>query len=64
VAVDDGSVTRRWENTPVVDGDIADAWWELLSPTYQGDAFTIRPYATRPYAGRWACVDAEPGCWP
>ena len=55
VAVDDGSVTRRWENAPVTDGDITDAWWELLSPSYEGDAFTIRPGRTpqRAYDAEW-----------
>lgn len=46
VAVDDGSVTRRFDN-PVSAEDITDAWWELLSPATTADGFTVSPYATR-----------------
>lgn len=49
VSVDDGSVTRRYEN-PVDAADITGAWWELLAPLSTSDAFTINPFAgTRPY---------------
>lgn len=41
VAVDDGSVTRRWD--PVMADDITDAWWELLSPIRESTAFSTRP---------------------
>lgn len=30
VAVDDGSVTKRYEKTPVLDSDISDDWWDML----------------------------------
>ena len=43
VAVDDGTVTRRYENK-ISDRDITDQWWELLSPTQASDAFTINPF--------------------
>lgn len=49
VAVDDGSVTRRYEN-PVTEGDITDAWWALLSPTTEARAFTINTIGKR-----WTC---------
>ncbi len=32
VAIDDGTVTRRYEN-PVSPGDITDDWWDLLAGT-------------------------------
>lgn len=35
VNVDDGGVTRRYEN-PVSDGEITDEWWELLSGEVAG----------------------------
>ena len=31
VSTDDGSVTRRYEKTPVLDSDITDDWWDMLS---------------------------------
>lgn len=46
VAVDDGTVTRRYE-TSVSAGDISDEWWDLLEPAASAEAFTISPYATR-----------------
>lgn len=36
VAVDDGTVTRRYENESVTAGDITDEWWELLSGEVAG----------------------------
>lgn len=41
-AVDDGTVTRRWEQ-PVAVGDITDAWWEILTPSREAAAFSMRP---------------------
>lgn len=52
VSVDDGSVTRRYDN-PISAGDITDEWWDLLEPAAAADAFNIRPYATRRCIG-WA----------
>lgn len=42
VAVDDGSVTRRYE-TGVTAGDITDEWWNLLDPTIASGIFSVRP---------------------
>lgn len=42
VAVDDGTVTRRYENQVGAE-DITDGWWELLSPATTTAAFTINP---------------------
>jgi hypothetical protein len=59
VAVDDGTVTRRYEN-PVTASDITDEWWGLLEPGADAEAFTISPFATRQlpiracgYYGNW-----------
>ncbi len=46
VAVDDGNVTRRWENK--TGGDSAtdwllDGWLDLLSPERGSGAFSVRP---------------------
>lgn len=46
VNVDDGGVTRRYENA-VTAGDITDEWWDLLNPDSASDAFTVSPYTTR-----------------
>lgn len=46
VSTDDGSVTRRYDS-PVTAGDITDAWWDLLSPSTAGGAFTINPIRPR-----------------
>lgn len=43
VSVDDGSVTRRYENT-VTAGDITEDWWRLLDPDVSASGFTVRPY--------------------
>lgn len=42
VSVDDGAVTRRYDN-PASAADIADAWWDLLSPGTGSGAFSTRP---------------------
>lgn len=52
VSVDDGSVTRRYEN-PIGADDILDQWWDLLSPSSAHSAFTINPYPQRRFCG-WA----------
>lgn len=57
VAVDDGSVTRRYENT-ISAGDIADEWWDLLNPSTAADAFTVSPYRSRQ-----RLVGDTWGCW-
>lgn len=46
VAVDDGSVTRRYENE-VTAGDITDEWWNLLDAKPSAGAFTVSPFSTR-----------------
>ena len=43
VAVDDATVTRRWEN-PVGADDITAEWWRLLDTDLGGGAFSARPY--------------------
>ena len=40
VSVDDGTVTRRYENNMSID-DIAGDLWSLLSPARSGSAYTI-----------------------
>lgn len=42
VAVDDGSVTRRYENA-VTASDISDEWWQLLDPDSNTASASIRP---------------------
>jgi len=42
VAVDDGSVTRRYENA-VTASDITDEWWQLLDPDTNTATASIRP---------------------
>jgi hypothetical protein len=42
VAVDDGSVTRRYENA-VSASDITDEWWQLLDPDSGTPTASIRP---------------------
>lgn len=43
VALDDGNITRRYENA-VTAGDITDEWWNLLDPTIGSGAYAVRPY--------------------
>jgi hypothetical protein len=43
VAVDDGSVTRRYESG-VTASDITDEWWQLLDPDSNTATASIRPY--------------------
>lgn len=33
VTADDGSVTRRYEQSPITMSDITDEWWRLLRPS-------------------------------
>lgn len=42
VSVDDGSVTRRYENA-VTASDITDEWWNLLEPESNAASSSIRP---------------------
>lgn len=42
VSVDDGTVTRRYENA-VSAGDITDEWWNLLDPDSGAASASIRP---------------------
>ncbi|MCZ3386324.1 MAG: hypothetical protein LH630_05035 [Actinomycetia bacterium] len=42
VAVDDGSVTRRYENA-VSSSDISEEWWNLLDPDSSTGTASIRP---------------------
>lgn len=52
VAVDDGSVTRRYES--VTADDVTDAWWNLLDPTSgSGGMHSVRP-----------AFDADEIAWP
>lgn len=46
VAVDDGSVTRRWRRG-VTASDITDEWWDLLAPDTTSGAWTINPLRRR-----------------
>lgn len=59
VAVDDGSVTRRYENAVSTD-DISDEWWHLLDPDSNTGAASIRPYF-EPDTARWP-VSTPPLC--
>ncbi len=54
VAVDDGSVTRRYEGG-VSAQDVSDLLWDLLSPAVATAAFTITPYGEPGYT--------EPDAW-
>lgn len=49
VAVDDGTVTKRWENGSASSGmRILDEWWDLFNTnSYDHDAFTIQPFPDR-----------------
>lgn len=51
VAVDDGSVTRRYENA-VTASDITDEWWNLLDPADNAASASIRP-GFEPDTVRW-----------
>lgn len=51
VAVDDGTVTRRYENS-VTAGDITDEWWNLLDPDSNTGSASIRP-SFEPDLARW-----------
>lgn len=42
VSVDDGGVTRRYENSVSAD-DITDDWWNLLDPDANAGSASIRP---------------------
>lgn len=52
VQVDDGSVTRRYENA-VTASDITDEWWQLLDPDTNSASASIRPG-----------FDADTAMWP
>lgn len=52
VSVDDGSVTRRYDNA-VTASDIADEWWQLLDPDTNTPTGSIRP-----------AFDADAAMWP
>lgn len=59
VAVDDGTVTRRYENA-VSASDITDEWWNLLDPDSNTGSASIRPYF-EPDTAQWA-VRTPPIC--
>lgn len=65
VAVDDGNVTRRYENAVSAD-DITDAWWQMLDADSDRGSSSIRP-GFEPDGVRWpaanpaAVLDLE--CW-
>lgn len=42
VAIDDGSVTRRFEGPSA--SDMTDEWWHLLDPDTGSSVFSARPY--------------------
>lgn len=43
VSIDDGTVTRRYEGGAVSDGDVSDAWWDMLDPTRGASGWSTRP---------------------
>jgi hypothetical protein len=51
VTVDDGTVTKRWENGVTSQIDILDAWWALLTPA----TMTPARSPSGPYAKRERC---------
>lgn len=51
VAVDDGSVTRRWDGAVGAE-DITDEWWNLLDPNSGREASSTRP-GFDPDHARW-----------
>lgn len=59
VAVDDGTVTRRYRD-PVTATDITNDWWNLLDPSSNMSVASIRPYF-EPDTARWA-VRTPPVC--
>jgi hypothetical protein len=67
VAVDDGTVTRRYENAVGAD-DITDEWWNLLDPDSNTGTASIRPSFESDTA-QWAvrtpgsCDDLTLGGW-
>ena len=61
VSVDDGSVTRRYENA-VTASDITDEWWNLLDPDTNSASASIRP-GFEPDTARWP-VSTPPYCDP
>ena len=56
VNVDDGGVTRRYEN-PVSADDITDEWWALLDPDVGGGAFSVRPSFEPDVPSALDCLD-------
>ncbi|GAB2970261.1 hypothetical protein [Nocardioides montaniterrae] len=62
VAVDDGSVTRRFDNPSSAD-DITDEWWSLLTPSGNAESSSIRP-GFEPDAVRWPVRPPGSWCWP
>lgn len=67
VSVDDGSVTRRWDNPT---GDRADSWlidgWvDLLAPARDSEAFSTRP-RFEPDSAQWTPLPVryDPSGWP
>jgi hypothetical protein len=61
VALDDGSVTRRYENAMSA-SDITDEWWQLLDPDANAASASIRP-GFEPDTARWP-VSTPPYCDP
>lgn len=61
VSVDDGSVTRRYDNA-VTASDITDEWWHLLDPDSNTASASIRP-SFDPDTARWP-VRTPPYCDP
>lgn len=59
VSIDDGSVTRRFDNPASVE-DITDEWWNLLDPTAGTQSASIRPGFDAD-ASRWPVQ--IPGWW-
>lgn len=52
VTVDDGTVTKRWEESKPSQLVIIDTWWDLLTPGVEDrGAFNILPYSLPPIRG-------------
>lgn len=43
VSVDDGSVTKRYDASPMSEADISEEWWALLSPEPVTSVSSTRP---------------------
>lgn len=62
VAVDDGSVTRRFD-APSSAADITDEWWDLLGPSGNAESGSISP-GFEPDNARWPAYVPGEYWWP